>query len=148
MTPTDETDSKHQRYHGLRKRFLVVSMAGVALAWARLRPFRAVVEGESMMPTLGPGEFLVGIKNGTIRVGSLVVMEHPDRPGYEMVKRVAAGPGDRVGARVLGANEYWVLGDNPAESTDSRSFGPVGRRSLKGVVRARYWPASRLAWLV
>ena len=146
MTPTDETDSKHQRYHGLRKRFLVISMAGIALAWVRLRPFRVVVKGESMTPTIGPGEFLLGITNGTVRVGSVVVIEHPGRPGYEIVKRVAAGPRDRIGARELGANEYWVLGDNPAESTDSRSFGPVARSSVKGVVRARYWPASRLAW--
>jgi type IV secretory pathway protease TraF len=73
------------------------------------------------------------------------VVEHPERPGYEMVKRVEALPGERPGDRILGPNEYWVLGERPEASTDSRMFGPVPRSSVRGVVKLRYWPPSRLA---
>jgi signal peptidase I len=45
---------------------------------------------------------------------------------------------------VLGPDEYLVLGDHRAASTDGRSFGPVGRERLVGVVRFAYWPPRRL----
>ena len=99
-----------------------------------------------MSPTLEPRDFLVALANAPVRAGSLVVVQHPDRPAYEMVKRVAAVPGDRVGDRLLRRFEYWVVGDDPAASTDSRSFGPLTSSAIKGVVRARYWPVSRVAW--
>ena len=35
---------------------------------------------------------------------------------------------------------YSVMGDNRPESGDSRSFGPVPRVNLLGVVVLRYWP--------
>ncbi|MBK9974606.1 MAG: signal peptidase I [Planctomycetes bacterium] len=36
--------------------------------------------------------------------------------------------------RVLEADEYFVLGDNPLASRDSRQFGPVSREAIKGRV--------------
>ena len=100
-----------------------------------------------MSPTLEPGEWLVAVKARSIRPGALVVIEHPARPGYEMVKRVAAFPGDRPSDRALGSYEYWVIGDNEEASTDSRSFGPIGREAIRGRVVLRYWPAQRGAWI-
>jgi nickel-type superoxide dismutase maturation protease len=125
-----------------------VAGAGVAAAWAwwlRLRPFRVAVEGTSMAPALQPGDFLIGARPqpGSLRRGTLVVVEHPSRPGYEMVKRLAGAPGDRVDGRHLLDGEYWVLGDAPSSSTDSRAFGPVGEGAIRGVVVARYWPPGR-----
>ena len=100
-----------------------------------------------MAPTLVPGDFLVAWAPAELRPGSLVVVEHPDRPGYEMVKRVTGMPGDRVGDRVLGPDEHWVLGDHEDGSTDSRRFGPVRRDAIRGVVRLRYWPPPRAGFL-
>lgn len=58
------------------------------------------------------------------------------------IKRVTAGPGQRAtlpeGARVLGADEWYLLGDNLSESTDSRQLGPVRRRDLLGRVWFKY----------
>lgn len=43
----------------------------------------------------------------------------------------------------LRADEYFVLGDNRRYSTDSRSFGPVSRRSIAGRAWYRYAPPAR-----
>jgi signal peptidase I len=105
------------------------------------------VEGGSMEPALQAGDFLVAVRTGLIQREALVVMEQPDRPGFELVKRVEALPGERVADRVLGPDEYWVTGDRLDASTDSRTFGPVSRDSILGVVKARYWPPSRWGFL-
>ena len=99
-----------------------------------------------MASTLEDGDFLVATapRPRELLPGALVVLEHPTRPGYEIVKRVAGIPGDQPsGGRLLGPDEYWVLGDNARESTDGRSFGPVPGRAIRGVVRFRYWPIGR-----
>ena len=141
--------AEEQTYHGCGNRrwgvfVLVAGAAGVAAgAWWRWRPFRVAVDGDSMRPALHAGDWLVATRRGVLRVGSIVVVEHPDRPGFELVKRVGAGPGERVGGRVLGPDDYWVLGDDPDLSTDSRRFGPVSRARIHGVARLRYGPLRR-----
>jgi type IV secretory pathway protease TraF len=99
-----------------------------------------------MLPTLLPGDFLVAVAPRALRRGSLVVVELPGRPGYEMVKRLVGVPGDEVEGRTLGPAEFWVLGDDPGASTDSRSFGPVAHDAVHGVIRFRNWPPSRMGW--
>ncbi|MGH2723558.1 MAG: S26 family signal peptidase [Actinomycetota bacterium] len=110
----------------------------VAAAWAVARwagPFRVEVAGDSMRPTLAPGDWLVAVRPRRIRLGDLVVIRRPEL-GIEVVKRVAGLPGEGA----LGSGEYLVLGDDPARSTDGRSFGPVAGDRIAGVVVARYWP--------
>ena len=123
------------------------ALAGAAL-WLRARPFRVAVEGRSMWPELLVDDFLIAVapRAGGIRRGSLVVLEHPERPGFEMVKRVVGVPGDVPEDAPLGPDQYWLLGDNLSASTDSRSFGPVSRRAIRGVVHLRYWPPRRLRY--
>ena len=137
---------RNQRYHGRLKGFFPLVAAAI-LVWWRWRPFRVEVDGESMAPTLQPGDYLVAVRSHGVRRGSLVVVEHPDRPGYEMVKRVAATPGEGVADRILGPNEYWILGDNADGSTDSGTFGPISADAIRGHVILRYWPAGTEAWL-
>ncbi len=43
----------------------------------------------------------------------------------------------------LGLEEYFLLGDNSASSTDSRSFGPVPRARLLGTPVCVLWPPGR-----
>ena len=106
---------------------------------------RITVRGRSMAPALLPGERLLIDRLAYVRnplsAGDVVWVAHPLQPELRMVKRLAAVPGDTLGGRTLGPGEYWVLGDNTEESTDSRVFGPVRRRDLLGRAWVRYWPA-------
>jgi signal peptidase I len=131
------------------RRFLLVALALLAGAAvtaarrARLEPM--LVEGSSMLPTLRPGQRIAvaPLRRPPAR-GALVVLRRP-ADGLEVVKRVAGLPGERArlhgGLEVtLGPDEYFVLGDNPAASTDGRAFGPVPAGALVGRVRFAYWP--------
>ena len=89
-----------------------------------------------MAPTLVPGDWALTIPLRRPKIGDVVVVEHPDRPGYEMVKRLTAVPGDRVGDRTLGPDEWWVEGDFAAASTDSRAVRPRARGRIAGQGRA------------
>lgn len=99
-----------------------------------------------MAPTLQPEDWCLAVPARRVGRGDVVVVEHPRRPGYEMVKRVVAVPADLApDGRTLGPHEYWVEGDhpNPERSTDSRSFGPVSRELIKGRVLLVYAPVER-----
>ena len=43
----------------------------------------------------------------------------------------------------LGRDEYFLMGDNRAHSTDSRHYGPVLRERIEGRVICRVWPPRR-----
>ena len=127
---------RRQRYHSVLK---ASPAAAAALLWWRLKPFRVAVAGRSMEPTLRAGDFLIALGGLRPRIGSMVVVEHPERSDLELVKRV-------TGAQRLAPDRalYWVAGDDAAASTDSRTFGPVESARVKGVIVARYWPRDRL----
>jgi signal peptidase I len=177
------------------RRTVTLAAAGLALGalavlgrrLARLEP--VLVEGDSMRPTLLPGQRVaVGPLDRPPRRGDLVVVRRgaapsrstvaplrgsPDPSGLEVVKRVVGLPGERVrlvagrlevdGLAVaepylggttgdeardldlrLGEDQYLVLGDHRAASTDGRDFGPVPAAALTGRVRFAYWPPRRL----
>jgi len=41
-------------------------------------------------------------------------------------------------------NHYFVMGDNRADSQDSRFFGPIARSLIVGHAVMRIWPLSRV----
>lgn len=92
---------------------------------------RAVlVEGPSMLPTLHPGDCLLVRRPRRVRAGALVVARFPARPDLLVVKRAVRPDGDL----------WWVEGDNPAVTDDSRRYGPA---EVVAVVLLRYWPVRR-----
>jgi nickel-type superoxide dismutase maturation protease len=93
------------------------------------------VAGDSMRPTLHPGDRLVVVRvpGRWVRPGDLVTLPDPRQPDRVVVKRVAAVAGGAVEVR----------GDDPSASTDSRTFGPVPASSLRGRVVYRYAPEAR-----
>jgi signal peptidase I len=107
---------------------------------------RHVVEGRSMLQAYAPGQRLV-VESLTYRlrpprVAEAVVVRQPRTNGRLDLKRIAAGPGSEVtvhGATdFLGKDEWYVLGDNLDESTDSRDLGPVKTSNVVGRVWFRY----------
>jgi signal peptidase I len=132
----------------LRRVLRIISGApGLYTALAFLRARRTTVRGPSMIPALLPGERVLFDRLAYVRhrprAGDIVLVAHPLRPELRLVKRLAGLPGDVIDGRVLVRGEYWVLGDNRGESTDSREFGPLLRRDLLGRAWVRYWPTDR-----
>src|SRR6266508_6156197 len=122
---------------------VAVAAAGYAARRARLEPM--LVRGGSMRPTLVPGQRVaVAPPTRPLRRGAVVVVRRPG-DGLEVVKRLVGLPGERVQLDAaheltLGPDEYLVLGDHRDASMDGRTFGPVGRDRIVGVVRFAYWP--------
>lgn len=134
-------------------------------------PFR--IPSQSMAPTLRPGDqTLVNKLSGkTPHRGDLVAF-HAPRTGEILLKRVVAVGGDTVGledgvlvvdgrkvrepyadpdaidsvyfgpVRVRPGTVF-VMGDNRANSDDSRDFGAVPTDRIIGRAVARVWPPSR-----
>jgi len=146
MDPPPRSDEE-PTYHRVRRPITslgaIAAVAGVGYAVLRWRPSRVQIEGASMEPTLVPGDWALTVSRSRFDIGDIVVVEHPGRPDYEMVKRLTALPGARVGDRMLGADEFWVEGDRADASTDSRQFGPVRAEHLKAKVLLIYWPKER-----
>lgn len=63
----------------------------------------------------------------------MVAVTDPREPDRLVIKRVAS----------CSSSAITVLGDNPAASTDSRTFGPVSRDALRGRAVYRYFPVER-----
>ena len=125
---------------------LVALIAGLAAAYGflRWRPFRMEVEGPSMRPALEPGDWAIAIAPARVRRGDVVVVEHPERPGLEIVKRVVNVPGDVAPDGFALVDQVWIEGDEPQSSTDSRQFGPIAIDRVRGRVRLVWWPPGRV----
>jgi signal peptidase I len=140
---------------------LVAGLGVVAARTASRRLAVVTVAGRSMEPTLSDGDRLLAVRTPRpLRLGDVVVLEAPydsdvtvpwhrppAGPGETnrrwIVKRVAALPGDAVPAAAAGqvpegetvrAGRLLVIGDNPAESYDSRQIGYVPAERIFGLV--------------
>ena len=80
-----------------------------------------------MQPTLCDGEYVLVRKQATPNPGDIVLCTHPFKKNVRLLKRAATIDSDGV----------FVLGDAPSQSTDSRSFGPLPRTHIIGVVTSK-----------
>ena len=104
---------------------------------------RVAVEGDSMRPTLEPGDWLLAdpaaYGSEAPTVGDLVLVPDPRATDRLLVKRVAEVHD--------GGRELMVIGDAHDESTDSLAFGSVTTSTVEGRPWFRYWPPRRLGRL-
>jgi nickel-type superoxide dismutase maturation protease len=82
------------------------------------------IAGESMLPTLRPGQVILALAHRRPKRGDIVVARHG---GLDKVKRIHAHQDGRV----------FLVGDNAAESTDSRNFGWIPTTAVLAIV---VWP--------
>ena len=101
------------------------------LPWRRLR-----IYGPSMAPTLRHADVVLVRRTRRARPGDVAVVRWAARPGQLSVKRVERSTAD-LGDRGDLGDRYFVTGDNPDASTDSRDLGPA---AVLGVIRWRLWP--------
>ncbi len=75
--------------------------------------------------------------------------EAPDMQAFrqqtgDWSKGAKLGNRDWFGPYQLGPGQYWMMGDNRDNSSDSRYFGPVPTENLRGRPMLRYWPIDRM----
>jgi signal peptidase I len=110
-------------------------------------------------------------KFGTPQRGDIIVFDFPGNPSDDYVKRIIGLPGDTVtienghvlingnqleepylpgdtmtmpsqGRWVVPGDSYFVMGDNRAHSSDSRSWGMLQYEKIIGKAWISYWPPS------
>lgn len=100
--------------------------------------------------------------------GDVIIFHPPTNPEKEYIKRLIGLPGEKVeiregyvyidgrrleepyisqvnrhgswGPSVVGQDEYFVLGDNRNNSSDSRSWGMLPHKNIFGKAWLSYWP--------
>ena len=90
----------------------------------RPRVYLRRIVGDSMLPTLRHGQLVLFATWLKPKAGDIVMVRHG---GREKIKRIAD----------MDDSSVYLLGDNPAASTDSRQFG---RLPLEQVVAKLLWP--------
>lgn len=92
-------------------------------------PFTTVrVVGPSMEPTVRNGQWWIVRKRAALREGDVVLARHPRRPHLSVIKRLDHRVDDG----------WWLIGDNPSMSEDSRHFGVVPEHMIVGRLSFRY----------
>lgn len=88
---------------------------------------------------------LIGIPGDTIDIkNGVVTIKTKNNPaGFKLKEPYVKLKKDDTMTRELGNNEYFVMGDNRAESFDSRAWGDVPRKLIVGRALIRLFPVSK-----
>ena len=84
---------------------------------------KVVIHGNSMSPALKDGDEVTfeSYRKQNIKIGDILVVNHPYSLDKKIVKRVSKVKGDSL---------YFLEGDNSYESSDSRTFGYISTESI------------------
>ena len=84
---------------------------------------KVVIHGNSMSPALKDGDEVTfdSYRKQNIKIGDILVVNHPYSLNKKIVKRVSKIKGDSL---------YFLEGDNSNESSDSKTFGYISKESI------------------
>lgn len=166
--PEAPSGSPPARTSLLRETVETILLAAIVFLVVNAATGRFSLDGPSMLPTLHRGEFVivsrVEYKLHPPERGDVIVFQ---RPEGMRIKRIIGLPGETIevrqgqvfidgqplpetyvkdpGAysmesRTIGPDEYFVLGDNRSNSSDSHNYGPIEINAIDGKAWLIYWP--------
>lgn len=178
-------DMKNFKEFVLDKLKLILIALVISLVVDKLLFGFAIVDGQSMYPTLSSSDRILILKIPYIAknpsIGDIIIFNPPkEEEGRELfIKRVIAKAGDTFkimeghlyvndtlvseayinkgaftdrGYRLIEGtvpeDTVFVLGDNRNDSNDSRSFGFVDAKHIKGKALLRIWPIKEITVFV
>jgi nickel-type superoxide dismutase maturation protease len=94
------------------------------LGWREL----FLIEGDSMLPALKDGDYVLINPSADYRAGDIVLAQHPFKQSIKIIKRVR---------EITPEGRYFLVGDNAPESTDSRSFGALAAKDILGKAESK-----------
>ena len=124
-----------------------------------LEPF--IVKGRSMSPTYNNGDYLlINRFNKSFERGDVIVFLHPKNQNQFILERIIGLPSEEINIRdgkvfinkqilnegysidetlpnsstIINQDQYFVLGDNRYESSDSRDWGSIAKSSIQGKI--------------
>jgi signal peptidase I len=147
--------------------YFIIILVVVLIKTFVVSPIR--VNGASMDPTLNDKDIMlldeISYRFSDIERFDIVVVKEEDE---YLIKRVIGLPGETVEYKndklyidgkyvkedfkhketfdfstTLGKDEYFIMGDNRTNSTDSRVFGPISRDKIMGKTSLTILPISR-----
>jgi signal peptidase I len=122
-----------------------IAIAVVLALGARSAVRIYAIPSGSMEPTLQVGDHIVvtPYHSRIPQRGDVIVFRSPLRADELLVKRIAGVAGDLVegnqGRLIVPHDCYFVLGDNRANSFDSRQWGVLSRNQIVGRARMVLW---------
>lgn len=91
---------------------------------------------------------IIGLPSETLSIkDNTVTIYNKDKPGgFVLDESYLASEQKTLGDSVikLDDNEYFVLGDNRLQSSDSRRWGPVNKSLITGKAFLRPWPITKI----
>ena len=147
--------------------YIVIVVVVVLIRTFIITPVR--VDGDSMKNTLKNGDILLLYKLSSINRFDIIVLDE-EKDNEKIIKRVIGLTGDTVAIKkgkiyindkviddeyaygetsdydkvTLGDDEYFILGDNRLISKDSRYFGPIKEKEIKGKIVFRLFPFTKI----
>ena len=81
-----------------------------------------------MLPTLKDGDIVIINSYAELAKNMIVLANHPYKQSVKVIKRIS---------KIDENGNCFLIGDNPNESTDSRTFGVISPKDILGIIEKK-----------